>query len=81
LSGVNFLTYTTAEKAQHGGKRKIPPVFYRTSSGAKPVRDWLKALDPEDRKAVGMNLMRAQLIMECIHKLDTDSNLAVLLVE
>ena len=39
---------------------KIPLVFYRTSSGGEPVRDWLKGLDPEDRKAVGMDLMRAQ---------------------
>ncbi len=28
---------------------KIPLVFYRTSSEAEPGRDWLKALDPEDR--------------------------------
>lgn len=39
---------------------KIPHVFYRTSSKAEPVRDWLKELDPEDRKTVGMDLMRAQ---------------------
>jgi len=39
---------------------KIPLVFYRTSVGAEPVRDWLKELDPEDRRAVGMDLMRAQ---------------------
>ena len=39
---------------------KKPLRFYRTSSGAEPVRDWLKALDPEDRKAVGMDRMRAQ---------------------
>jgi len=41
-------------------KDKIPLVFYRTSSGGEPVRDWLKGLDPEDRKTVGMDLMRAQ---------------------
>jgi len=39
---------------------KIPLVFYRTSSGGEPVRDWLKELNPDDRKAVGMDLMRAQ---------------------
>lgn len=41
-------------------KEKIPLVFYRTSSGGEPVRDWLKELEPEDRKAVGMDLMRTQ---------------------
>ena len=39
---------------------KIPLVFYRTSSGGEPVRDWLKGLNPDDRNAVGMDLMRAQ---------------------
>ncbi len=39
---------------------KIPLVFYRTSSGGDPVRDWLKGLNPDDRNAVGMDLMRAQ---------------------
>jgi len=37
---------------------KIPLVFYRTSSGGEPVRDWLKELNPDDRKAVGMDLMK-----------------------
>ena len=39
---------------------KIPLVFYRASSGREPVRDWLQALPVEDRRAVGMDLMRAQ---------------------
>jgi len=41
-------------------KEKIPLVFYRTTSGDEPVRDWLKELEPEDRRAVGLDLMRAQ---------------------
>jgi phage-related protein len=41
-------------------KDKIPLVFYKSSSGSEPVREWLKELDPEDRKAVGLDLMRAQ---------------------
>jgi phage-related protein/predicted XRE-type DNA-binding protein len=39
---------------------KNPLRFYRTSSGAEPIRDWLKELDPEDRKSVWIDLMRAQ---------------------
>ncbi|SJM93397.1 conserved hypothetical protein [Crenothrix polyspora] len=41
-------------------KDKIPLVFYKSLSGSEPVREWLKELDPEDRKAVGLDLMRAQ---------------------
>lgn len=40
--------------------RKIPLVFYRSAGGNEPVRDWLTALDPADRRAVGQDLMRAQ---------------------
>ena len=40
--------------------QKTPLVFYRSSSGMEPVRDWLKALNAADRLAVGQDLMRAQ---------------------
>jgi phage-related protein len=40
--------------------QKTSLVFYRSTSGAEPVRDWLKALDAPDRMAVGQDLMRAQ---------------------
>ena len=39
---------------------KIPLVFYRTTAGIEPVRKWLKGLAPDERKAVGTDLMRAQ---------------------
>lgn len=39
---------------------KTPLVFYRSDSGAEPVRDWLKALAAADRLVVGQDLMRAQ---------------------
>jgi phage-related protein len=35
-------------------------VFYRTDTGKEPVREWLKGLPAEDRKTVGMDLMRLQ---------------------
>ena len=34
--------------------------FYRSPSGREPVREWLKALPIEDRRAVGLDLMRAR---------------------
>ncbi|MGO9173570.1 MAG: type II toxin-antitoxin system RelE/ParE family toxin [Rhodomicrobium sp.] len=39
---------------------KIPLIFFRTSSGTEPVRDWLKDLTAEDRKIVGQDLQRIQ---------------------
>ena len=39
---------------------KIPLIFYRTSGGAEPVREWLRSLDPADRDAIGQDLMRLQ---------------------
>jgi len=50
--------------------------FYRTSSGAEPVREWLKALPAEERKIIGNDLKTAQfgwpLGMPLIRKLEAD---------
>ena len=35
------------------GFKKLPAVFYRTTSGREPVREWLKEIEPADRKIVG----------------------------
>ncbi len=40
--------------------QKTPLVFYRSSNGNEPVRDWIKALNTPDRLAIGQDLMRAQ---------------------
>jgi phage-related protein len=37
-----------------------PLVFYRTSTGNEPVREWLKELPDDDRKAIGQDLQRVQ---------------------
>lgn len=34
--------------------------FYKSSSGREPVRDWLKSLRSEDRKAIGEDIKTAQ---------------------
>lgn len=39
---------------------KLPLRFYRNGAGAEPVRDWLKALDGDDRLEIGMDLQRVQ---------------------
>ena len=33
--------------------KRLPAVFYQTRTGAQPVRDWLRGLAAEDRKAIG----------------------------
>jgi phage-related protein len=33
--------------------KRLPAAFYRTAAGGEPVRDWLRSLGPEDRKAIG----------------------------
>jgi phage-related protein len=39
---------------------KIPLVFFQTTAGSEPVRDWLKELSHEDRRAIGQDLARVQ---------------------
>lgn len=40
---------------------EIPVVFYRSSTGVEPVRDWLKSLPGEDRRTVGVDLATVQV--------------------
>ncbi len=39
---------------------EIPVRFFRTAAGREPVLDWLRKLDKEDRRVIGIDLMRAQ---------------------
>ena len=36
--------------------KRLPASFYRSDSGREPVREWLKGLEPEDRKAIGEDI-------------------------
>jgi phage-related protein len=36
--------------------KRLPARFFRTDNAKEPVRDWLKQLDPLDRKTVGIAL-------------------------
>lgn len=51
-------------------------IFYRSASGAEPVREWLKELRKEDRKTVGEDIKTAQfgwpLGMPLIRKIEKD---------
>lgn len=44
------------DKQQH----KVPLIFFRSHRGTEPVREWLKALAAEERRAIGRDLLRAQ---------------------
>lgn len=39
-----------------GEHKKVPARFYRSASGAEPVRDWLLELDKESRKEIGKDI-------------------------
>jgi phage-related protein len=34
----------------------IPVIFYRTAQGGEPIRDWLRTLPTDDRRAIGHDL-------------------------
>ena len=38
------------------GLKRLPARFYRLDLGREPVREWLKGLDPKDRKAIGEDI-------------------------
>jgi len=51
-------------------------VFFLTSSGREPVREWLRNLDRNDRKAIGEDIKLVQfrwpLGMPLVRKLESD---------
>ncbi len=55
---------------------RLQVFFYRTTGGAEPVREWLKALPIDERKIIGNDLKTAQfgwpLGMPLIRKLEAD---------
>ena len=36
--------------------KRLPARFYRSDGGREPVREWLKALDLEDRRIIGEDI-------------------------
>jgi phage-related protein len=40
--------------------QKIELVFYRTAAGNEPVREWLLCLCEQNRREIGLDLMRVQ---------------------
>jgi phage-related protein len=54
---------------------KLDAVFFRSGTGTEPVRDWLKGLMTDQRKAIGEDIRTAQygwpLGMPLIRKLES----------
>ncbi len=63
-----------AESLQEGKEPVLRVAFYRTGGGNEPVRQWLKDLQRDDRKAIGQDVKTAQygwpLGMPLIRKLE-----------
>jgi hypothetical protein len=36
--------------------KRLEAYFYRSNSGREPVREWLRELEREDRKAIGEDI-------------------------
>jgi len=36
--------------------KRLPARLYRSESGREPVREWLKDLEPEDRRVIGEDI-------------------------
>lgn len=43
-------------------EKKITVLFYKTSQGNEPVRDWLKELSADDRKIVGSDIKTVEFL-------------------
>jgi phage-related protein len=39
---------------------EVPVRFYQSATGREPVLEWLRDLDRNDRRAIGLDLMRVQ---------------------
>jgi len=56
--------------------RPIPVRFFRLDSGREPVREWLKRLSKEHRKAIGEDIKTVQFTwpigMPLVRKMDDD---------
>jgi len=40
--------------------KPLPVVFFATSAGREPVREWLKELDKDDRREIGADILAVQ---------------------
>ena len=57
-------------------QKRISVVFYRSSAGNEPVREWLKGLSFADKKAIGEDIKAVEIAwpigLPLVRKLDSD---------
>ena len=57
-------------------EKKLQVEFFKTEQNNEPVRDFLKALSPEDKKSVGADIMAVEMLWPIgyptVRKLDVD---------
>ena len=57
-------------------QKKLQADFFKTENGNEPVRDFLKALDSDDKKSVGADIMAVEMSWPVgypkVRKMDTD---------
>ena len=46
--------------AMNPSLKRLPARFYHSDTGREPVREWLKGLDPEGRKAIGEDVKEVE---------------------
>jgi phage-related protein len=39
---------------------EVPVRFYRSATGREPILEWLRSLDKDDKRTIGLDLMRVQ---------------------
>jgi phage-related protein len=59
-NGLRDCIFFGTSKQMPGILKPIPLVFWRSSSGREPVRDWLNALPREDRRRLGRDIAKVQ---------------------
>jgi phage-related protein len=55
-SASELLKSTTRGTVSKDQLKRVPAIFYRTEAESEPLRSWLKAMDPKDRRLVGEDI-------------------------
>ena len=58
--GVYLIRYTVAVAPFAKWMKRVPALFFRTSAGGEPVREWLLKMEPEDRKRIGADIQSVE---------------------
>lgn len=61
-----WYTHTNSGVLERTMTNEVPPIvlqvtFFRTEAGTEPVRDWLKGLQPTERRLIGEDIKTVQI--------------------